>query len=76
MIDGEGLPIVNGTTSGLVLLGSIKKQAEQDSRQHSSMASASILPPGFYPLQVPVMVSFSDGIKCESVSQMNPFLST
>jgi hypothetical protein len=34
--------MVGGAISGLAVLGSIRKQAEQASKQHSSMASASI----------------------------------
>ena len=36
-----GGPLVGGTTFGLVLLGSIREQAEQASKKHPSMASAS-----------------------------------
>ena len=35
---------MGGTTSGLVLLGSIREQAEQASKKHPSMASASARP--------------------------------
>jgi hypothetical protein len=34
-------PLVDGTISGLVVLGHIRKQAEQASKEHPSMASAS-----------------------------------
>jgi hypothetical protein len=40
VIKGEG-PLVGGTISGLVVLGSIREQAEQASKEHPSMASAS-----------------------------------
>jgi hypothetical protein len=37
----QGGPLVGGTISGLVVLDSIRKQAEQASKKHPSMASAS-----------------------------------
>ena len=40
VIKEEG-SIVGGTISGLVVLGSISEQAEQASKEHPSMASAS-----------------------------------
>jgi hypothetical protein len=40
VIKGER-PLVGGTISGLVVLGSIREQAEQARKEHSSMASAS-----------------------------------
>jgi hypothetical protein len=40
VINGER-PLVGGTSSGLVVLGSIREQAEQASKEHSSMASVS-----------------------------------
>ena len=40
VIKGER-PLVGGTISGLVVLGSIREQAEQASEEHPSMASAS-----------------------------------
>ena len=40
VIKGES-PLVGGTISGLVVLGSIREQAEQASKEHPSMASAS-----------------------------------
>jgi hypothetical protein len=36
----EGVSLVGGTISGLVVLGSIREQAEQASEKHPSMASA------------------------------------
>jgi hypothetical protein len=41
MIHGEAPPIVGAVSSGLVVLGSIRKQAEQASKGHPSVASAS-----------------------------------
>ena len=40
VIKGER-PLVGGTISGLAVLGSIREQAEQASKEHPSMASAS-----------------------------------
>jgi hypothetical protein len=40
VIKGRG-PLVGGTIFGLVVLGSIRKQAEQASKEYPSMASAS-----------------------------------
>jgi hypothetical protein len=34
-------PLIDGTISGLAVLGSIRKQTEQASNEHPSMASAS-----------------------------------
>jgi hypothetical protein len=36
-----GGPLVGGTISGLVVLGSIRGQAEQASKEHPSIAAAS-----------------------------------
>ena len=38
---GRVRPIVGGAIPGLVVLGSIRKQAEQASKEHSSMDSIS-----------------------------------
>jgi hypothetical protein len=53
-------------------LGSIREQAEQASKEHPSMASASA--PAFWPAWVPVLTSFGDEQQYGSVSQINPFL--
>jgi hypothetical protein len=42
VIKGER-PLVGGTISGLVVLGSIREKAEQGRKEHLSMASASAL---------------------------------
>jgi hypothetical protein len=73
-------PLVVGTISGLVILGSIRKQAEkkkasqgkQASKKHPSMTSASA--PASWPAWVPVLTSFGDKQQYGSVSQINPFL--
>ena len=44
-----GGPIVGGATPGLVVLGFIRKQAEQASKQDPSMASASAPASKFLP---------------------------
>jgi hypothetical protein len=71
-----GGPIVGGAIPGLVVLGSIRKQAEQargsKPKWHPSMASAS--PPASWPAWVPVLTSFGDEQQCGSVSRINPFL--
>jgi hypothetical protein len=41
LVRKEGGTLVGGTISGLVILGSIREQAEQASKEHPSMASAS-----------------------------------
>ena len=48
VIKGES-PLVGGTISGLVVLGSIREQAEQASKEHPSMASASAPASKFLP---------------------------
>ena len=40
VIKGAG-PLVGGTISGLIILDSIREQAEQTSKEHPSMASVS-----------------------------------
>ena len=57
VIKGEG-PFVGETIPGLVVLGSIRKQAKQASKKHPFMASASA--PASWPAWVPVMTSFGD----------------
>ena len=42
-------PLVGGTISGLVVLGSIREQAGQASKEHLSMASASAPASKFLP---------------------------
>jgi hypothetical protein len=42
LVTKEERPLVGETFSGLVVLGSIRDQAEQASKEHSSMSSASV----------------------------------
>ena len=61
---------------GLVVLVSVRKQAEQAMMSEPVSSTPpwplhQLLPPGSCPVCVPVLTSFSDG----SVSQINPFLS-
>ena len=56
---------MGGAIPELVVLGSIRKQAEQVSKQHPSMASASA--PASCPARVPVLTSFGDEQQCGSV---------
>ena len=53
-------------------LVSIRKQAEQASKEHPSMTSASA--PASWPAWVPVLTSFGDEQQHGSVSRINPFL--
>jgi hypothetical protein len=71
VIKGER-PLVGGTISGLVVLGSIREQAGQASKEHPSMSSASA--PAFWPAWVPVLTSFGDEQQYGSVCRINPFL--
>jgi hypothetical protein len=78
VIKWEG-PIVIGANSGLVVLGSIRKQAEQvrGSKPVSSTLPwllYPLLPPSSYPVWDPVLTSFGDEQQCGSVSWINPFL--
>jgi hypothetical protein len=87
IIDQGGGAPVGGTIPGLVVLGSIKEHtdrfsafwlrssvehAEQASKEHPSMASASAS--ASWPAWVPVLTSFSDEQHHGSVSWINPFL--
>ena len=77
---GSDQPIVGGTISGLVVLGSIRKQAEQvrGSKPVSNIPPwplHQLLPPGSCPVWVPVLTSFSDELWYGSVNQINPFFS-
>jgi hypothetical protein len=50
VIKGGG-PLVGGTISGLVFLGSIRKQAEQASKEHPSMPLHQLLLPDLLEFQ-------------------------
>ena len=65
-------PLVGGIISGLVVLVLLREQAEQASKEHPSMASASAAAP--WPAWVPVLTSFSDEHQCGNLSWINPFL--
>ena len=43
-------------------------------KQHLPLPLHQLLPTGSCPVGVPVLTSFSDGVQCGSVSQINPFL--
>jgi hypothetical protein len=71
--------MVGGAIPGLVVLGSIRKQAEQIMKSNpvSSILPQPLhhlLPPGSCPVRVPVLTSFSDRLQCGSVIQINSFL--
>jgi hypothetical protein len=69
--------MVGGAIPGLVILGSIRKQAERGRGSkpvHSSVVSPLPAPASSScPVWVPVLVSFSAGLQCRSVSWINPF---
>ena len=73
LVSRVGGHIVGGAISGLVVLGSIKKQAEQ-ARESKPVRNIppqplhQLLPPSSCPVCVPVLTSFSDEQQCESVS--------
>jgi hypothetical protein len=64
---------VGGAFPGLVVLGSIRKRAEQ-ARGSKPVSSTSpwplhqLLPPSSCPVRVPVLTSFSDKQQCGNVS--------
>lgn len=58
---------------GLVVLGSVRKQAEQ--AMTSKSVSSTPFMTGSHPVWVLVLTSFHDGLWCGNVSQINPFLS-
>ena len=61
-----------GTISGLVVLGPIRKQADQ-ARGSISVKNISSLP--LHQLMLPVLLtSFSHEQQCRNVSRVNPFL--
>ena len=72
LVSKQGGPLVGGVIPWLVVLVSIKKQAEQASKKHPSMASASA--PVSWPAWVPVLTSFGDKQLCKTISLINPFL--
>ena len=59
---------MDGALPELVVLGFIRKQAEQDSKSYPSMASASA--PISWPAWDPVLTSFGDEQQCGNVSWM------
>jgi hypothetical protein len=71
-------PIVAGAIPRLVVLGSIRKQAEQT--RGSKLVSSippwplhQLLPPSSCPVWVPLLTSFDDEQQCGSVSRINFF---
>jgi len=68
---------VGGAIPGLEVLVSKRKQDEQASKQHPSMASASAPASRFLPCLSPCsLVAFDDELLGEHVSETNPFLLT
>jgi hypothetical protein len=69
---------VVGSIPGLVVLGSIRKQAEQAMGCKPVSCTPpwplfQFLPPGSCPAFVPVLTSFNDELQFANVSQINPF---
>ena len=80
-MDGWGPSPLWWSHPGLVVLGSIKKQAEQAMVSNPVTSTPSyllhqFLPPGSGSVWIPVQTSFSNGLQGGSGSQMNPFLSS
>ena len=69
-----------GAVPGLVVLGSVRKQAEQPRRSKPVSSTQPrpmhelILTLGSCPACVPVLTSFNDELWCGSLSQINNFL--
>ena len=59
---------MGGAIPGLIVLGSIRKHAEQASKQHSFMASASAAVSNCLPSVSSVLTFFGDEQQCGSVS--------
>jgi hypothetical protein len=70
VIKGER-PLVGGTIPGLVVLGSIREQAEQG---RGSKPVKNIPPWPLHQLLLPDLTSFGDEQQYGSVSRINPFL--
>ena len=75
----RGGPILGGFIPGLVVLGSIKEQAEQarGSKPVSSIPPWPLhqfLPPGSCPVWIPVLTSFDDEQQCVNVRWINSFI--
>ena len=71
-------PIVDGTISGLVVLGSLRKQAKKGmrSKQVRNSPLHQLLPPGSCPVVVLMLASYDGELWCGSASWINPLLHT
>ena len=74
-----GGPVVGGAIPGLVVLASVRKQAEQAKRSKpvSSIPPwplQQLLPPASCPIWIPVLTYFGDEQQCGGISWINPFL--
>jgi hypothetical protein len=70
---------MSGAISGVVVLNFVRKQAEKVMMSISLSNTPPwslhhFLPSGSYSVRVLVLTSFSDGLQCGNVSQINPFL--
>jgi hypothetical protein len=75
---GMSQPIVGGAIPRLVVLGSIRKYAEQAMRSKPVSSTPLwplrwLLPPGSCPVSVPLLVSFSDEQQCGIYKPYKPF---
>ena len=64
---------MGGVVLGLVVLGSVRKQAEQASKQHPSMASASALVSNILQFEVLPWLPSRDGDSGDVSNQISPF---
>jgi hypothetical protein len=65
---------MSGAVPGLVVLGCIRKQAEQAIRSNLPLLLHHLLPPGPCSVWVPVLTSFNNEQQCGSMSQISSFL--
>jgi hypothetical protein len=71
---------VGGITPGLVVLGFIRKQAEQALRNKPVSSTHLwplywLQPPGSHTVEVSALAAFDDELLYRSMSEINPFLS-
>ena len=81
-MDGGGYSplVVVGGIHGLVVLAFVRKQAEQAMRSKPVSSSTlpwplhQLLPTGSCAVSIPVLTSYSDGLRCGAASQTNSSL--
>ena len=59
---------MGGALPCLVVLGSIREQAEQANKQHPPWPLHQLLPPSSQPVYISVLTSFGDEVQCGSAS--------